>query len=202
MCVGGGGGYRISSNAVWIFYSMSAISNMGLPFDFKISIGREDNISALYNLFVFRSVPFFLIGIAMRIYEQKIKNCKLFSKRNLMICMMVGGLLSIAERLILGDIQIFIGISLMVLAIFSYCIKYPDGINEQIEKIGKNLSMYVYVIHVSVMEAVNGLGKMTGIYSLAAFQWVRPVIVIIISLLCAALVYEFKAKITKKSVAI
>lgn len=181
---------------------MSAISNLGLPFDFKISIGREDNISALYNLFVFRSGPFFLIGIAMRIYEQKIKNSKLLSKRNLMICMMVGGLLSILERLILGDIQIFIGTGLMVLAIFSYCIKYPDGINEQVEKIGKNLSMYVYIIHVSVMEAVNWLGKMTGIYDLAVFQWVRPIIVIMISLLCAAFLYEFKVKKLKKSVVI
>ena len=167
---------------------------MGFPFDFKISIGREDNISALYNLFVFRSLPFFLIGITMRIYEQKIKDNELLSKRNLMICIMVGGLLSISERLILGDIQIFIGTNLMVLAIFSYCIKYPDGINNQVEKIGNNLSMYVYVIHVSIMEAVNWLEKMIGINDFAVFQWVRPIIVIIISLSFAALVYEFKAK--------
>lgn len=185
-----------------IFYSMSAVSNMGLPLDFKISVGREDNISALYNLFLFRSVPFFLIGIAMRIYEQKFKNCELLSKRNIMIIMMIGGLLSIVERLILGDIQIFIGTSLMVVAIFSYCIKYPDGINKQVERIGKNLSMYVYIIHVSVMEVVNWLGKVMGIYNLTAFQWVRPIIVIMISLLCAVFVYEFKIKMTKKSMAI
>ena len=38
----------------------------------KFSIGREDNISAIYNLFVFRSIPFFLLGIVMGIYEKEI----------------------------------------------------------------------------------------------------------------------------------
>lgn len=200
-----GGGKTVIISAVVLFgafYSMSAISNTDLPFHFMISIGREDNISALYNLFLFRSEPFFLIGIAIRIYEQKIKNSELLSKRNLMICMIVGVLLSILERLILGDVQIFIGTSLMVLTIFSYCIKYPDGINGQVEKIGKNLSMYVYIIHVSVMEVVNWLGKVIGICDFAVFQWIRPVIVITVSLLCATLLYEFRTKKQKKPVVI
>lgn len=177
---------------------MSAVSNAGLPVDFKFSIGRADNVSALYNLFVFRSMPFFLLGIAMRLYEQRIKNVELFSKRNLVICMLVGAILSVLERLLLGDIQIFIGTFLLVFAVFAYCIKYPDGINGLFEKVGTSLSMYVYVIHVSVMESVNWLGKLIGIYETSVFQWMRPVIVIAISLLCAALVYRFSVRANKK----
>jgi peptidoglycan/LPS O-acetylase OafA/YrhL len=117
--LGGGKQLAIVASVLFVlFYGMSVMSNLALPVQFKFSIGREDNISAIYNLFILRSMPFFLLGIVLRIYDEEIRKSNLLSKKNILMCILAGGLLSIVERFVFGDIQIFVGTTLMVVAIF------------------------------------------------------------------------------------
>jgi hypothetical protein len=198
--LGGGKQLAIVASVLFVlFYGMSVMSNLALPVQFKFSIGREDNISAIYNLFILRSMPFFLLGIVLRIYDEEIRKSNLLSKKNILMCILAGGLLSIVERFVFGDIQIFVGTTLMVVAIFSYCIKYPSGLNSRIEEIGNKLSLYVYITHVTVMEGLNFILTIACINTNPIIQWLRPVVVVIISLLCSNVFYEIRRGIKNKT---
>lgn len=191
---------KISLCALFLFiafYLMNIISNSKLPFDFLISIGRDDNLSAIYNLFIFRSLPFFLTGVSLKFYERQISAARILSKRRLVFIMFIGAILSCLERSLWGDMQIYIGTYLIVLAAFIFCIKYPNGINKKIEWIGKELSMIVYIIHISVMEVVIWIGTSFSLNNIPLYHWSRPIVVIGISLLCASVFFSLNCHLRK-----
>ena len=193
-------GKKISLCALFLFiafYLMNIISNSELPFDFLVPIGQDGSLSAIYNLFIFRSLPFFLTGVSIKFYERQIRAIRILSKRMLVSTIFVGAILSCLERFLWGDMQIYIGTHLIVLATFIFCIKYPDGINKKIEWIGKELSMTIYIIHISVMEIVNWVGASFGLNNIPLYYWLRPIITIVISLLCASIFFSFNCHLRK-----
>lgn len=132
---------------------------------------------ALYNIFIFRALPFFLLGIYLRENKESIISHALKLKKVQLKCAIsLGFALSLLERVLLVESQFYVGTYIAVTVLFIYCMIYPKGYNRTIQYIGKNLSMYIYILHVAIIKVCDLLPG--GI----AWKAVKPIAVIVISM--------------------
>ena len=68
------------------------------------------------------------------------------------MCNTVWLFLSLLERIIFVESQFYMGTYIAVIALFCFCMTYPNGYNKTIQYIGKELSMYIYILHIAVMK--------------------------------------------------
>ena len=107
----------------------------------------------IYNIFAFRALPFFLLGIVLREKEKQIiEKAEHLQKSTIIVIALTGFFISLIERILLVESQFYVGTYIAVLAIFILCMTYPQGYNIRIQYIGKEFSLYVYVIHIAVMK--------------------------------------------------
>lgn len=138
----------------------------------------------IYNIFIFRALPFFLLGSVLKINQEKILNKKLFSISYILI-MILGEVIALIERIIFTESQFYLGSFLTCITVFMYCLQYKNSRNHFIEFIGRELTMYIYVSHVAIIKLMDVFffnNKNNKIY-----LWIKPLFVIIISILISYL---------------
>lgn len=162
----------------------------------KIGIKVMVSNIVVYNIFIFRALPFYLLGIWLRENDERLVEliCKT-NRKKIYSFIIIGFMISIVERVIFVESQFYVGTYIAIILIFLICMAYPQGYNTKIQYIGKELSMYVYIIHISIMEIFEINYPKEGQNMLIGF--IEPVIVIVLSLLCAQGICMLKKRIDK-----
>ncbi len=132
------------------------------------------------SFFVFRALPFFLLGFLFYEYRGKVQ------KINMPLPTLVAGIIgflgiAIIEGFIFPVAQFYAGNIAALFLIMVLCIKYPDIRIQPFWYIGAHLSTMVYIYHVAVYHFLN---KIYAKMELSGNIWIsiRPILVIFISL--------------------
>ena len=99
-------------------------------------------------MFIFRALPFFLMGIIIKMKEKEILLLEI-EKKYFIFIFLFGSVLSLIERYFFVESQFYIGTYIVVIAMAIMSVRY-EIYNNIINFIGKNLSIYIYILHIAV----------------------------------------------------
>lgn len=162
---------------------------MGIPNRIDICVQDKIVSSYAYNLYVFRALPFFIAGSMMR--EKWHDLMVSLSERILIYGACAGVACAVFERLLFSESQFYLGTYLFVFCVFCFCMKTNwdsrGKIGEIFTFIGKELSFYVYVLHIWCFEIS---GMLVSFFIDAEIAWSRITAVVLtvimtLSLSCA-----------------
>lgn len=75
-----------------------------------------------------------------------------------LLCMS-GFFLAVVERFTFIESQFYIGTYVVVFSLFTACIRHPDVKIAYLNYIGRNLSLYVYILHIAVGKCLDLLAE-------------------------------------------
>lgn len=135
---------------------------------------------SIFRSVLFYGLPFVLLGFCLN--DKKAWIEEKLSTTFLVGVALAGTLLVVAERLIFGNLQIFNGSIIFVLAIFMLAVRYPDFKGPKFfVKLGGMYSTDVYIYHWLVMELVIKACEVLNI-SFPWFDWVEPLVVLALTI--------------------
>lgn len=139
-------------------------------------------------------LPFILMGYGIRKSKTTDWYCKLAIK-NPIICIslyIVGYIISVGEyALTHTSIDIYLGTILSTWALFTFCVSSPLKIkNDLFIFIGEKLSLYVYIIHLFIIDIFSSLSN--NLF----YKWALPFIAIGMSILISFVYYQIKLLLT------
>ncbi|MDU6983201.1 MAG: acyltransferase [Terrisporobacter othiniensis] len=127
--------------------------------------GRSTNHVFLIRNFLFVGLPYFCIGVYMNMKEDKIKSSSINNKK-IIILFIISCITCIVERMVLTDLganaprEQYISTTIMSIIIFIFVIKnktFMEG--TLLQKIGKEYSTWIYILHPLVILGMNYLLK-------------------------------------------
>lgn len=155
-----------------------------------------------WNMCIFRSVwfygfPFMVIGYSLKRKQDSILN--VINTPALICVAIVGLILTLVERFLIGNLQIFNGSLLMVIAAFLLAIKYPGTSKENIfARLGEKNSTYIYIYHWIIKEIVIKIQKKI-ILSQYYFIWIAPLVVLFLSMGISMVIVFVKERVRNTS---
>lgn len=135
-------------------------------------------------VFVFRALPFFLLGIWLRRHEDAVRRC-VFPNWVFAAIALAGGIMSVIEWGLFGVSQFYIGSYLTVASLFIWAIRNPGGGWGPVTHIGRNLSLLVYVLHIAVWNFLMLALRSLHVNQTFLVRWTSPLLVVALSLLVA-----------------
>ena len=154
-----------------------------------------------YDIRMFRNalmygMPFILAGYEIRRSQQRrwYKRIAVTNIRTCALLFLAGYALSIGEYLLTRtSIDIYIGTTLSAWAVFTFCASSETRVKNKIMiYIGEKLSLYVYILHLFVIDILGDLGDSI------AYRWCMPLAAVAITLLLSALYRQIKTAISHK----
>ncbi len=130
-----------------------------------IKIPGTDTVFSIFNFFFFRALGFFMLGMYCKSGIVQIRTFKINSKI-LMLLAIFGCCLSACEGYILGEAQFYIGSYITLSALVVWAIQNPHKGNGVIGYIGRELSLYIYVLHIAVGNMTNLIFNKTSLQKL------------------------------------
>lgn len=152
--------------------------------------GTENRIY-FYNLFVFRALPAILFGVLMNKHRRKIEKIPV-SNAVLVSLVPLGGGIAILERFAIGETQFFLGSYLMVASLFVLAIKVPDWKIKGLEYLGRELSMYIYILHIAVGRSMDMVARLFSAQKMIGYLYGRPFLILAVSVLISVLILKGK----------
>lgn len=155
--------------------------------------------AGFYRNFLFEGLPFFLFGKYMR--ESILP--KLYENRSKLagggICLLLGCLLSVMERYLIGrDFSLHISSVIILTALL---ILAMSGSLERVPKLitllGRDYSMVVYVIHPAIYLTMDSLCEVWS--DNIVYLWLRPIITVILSIIVTKLFLNIKGRIAERN---
>lgn len=144
----------------------------------------------LFNLFIFRALPFFLGGVLLRYYESYIKVWRWLSMKAIFLLCMSGFFLAVVERFTFIESQFYIGTYVVVFTLFTACIRHPDVKIAYLNYIGRNLSLYVYILHIAVGKCLDLLAEKNHLWQYTAFNYSKLFLIIILTLILSYIIHQ------------
>lgn len=158
-----------------------------IPMSFAVN-GMESRIY-IYNSFLFRGLPAFLFGMIMRDHQDKIVNLNISGKALLLLAFL-GCCSSVIERKMLYEAQFYIGSYITWVSLMFWAIRNPNAKHPLLLHIGRDLSMYVYILHIAVGKTVDIIGGKLHFWGHDPYYIVRPFAVLLLSLLVSECVFR------------
>ncbi|MDD3416429.1 MAG: acyltransferase [Lachnospiraceae bacterium] len=142
--------------------------------EFLYAIGIDILAQFVRNAYCF-GLPFFIIGTWIRDSKHRVQEIQTSKCWRMVI---VGLCIAILENQLWGDytLELSFGIILYAVFLFVLAVKYKGRDFFILEYIGRNCSLYIYVIHVIVGTMVFRLGEVQESY-----WWIATLLTIIIS---------------------
>lgn len=138
----------------------------------------------IYRNWLIEGLAFFMLGRWIKENKDKVK----LSNTALIIIVVVSSLLCLIERKFLGrDFGVNIFTLPQVFALFLYAAKNPVRHAGFVQKIGRDCSMLVYVLHIFVWQAIGYIYVAIGVNEYTLALYLLPVFVVIVSILMALL---------------
>lgn len=144
-----------------------------------------------YNSFLFRALPAFLSGMILRDRLDRIAALKI-SNAVLYALALFGCGLSLVERKVFFETQFYLGSYLTWICLMLWALRNPDSGNRILVHVGRDLSMYVYILHIAVGKTVDFLGGKLHFQGHTPYYLVRPFAVLILSLAVSECVFRAK----------
>lgn len=135
-------------------------------------------------LFVFRALPFFLLGIWIRRNEAVIRKLELSAWTYAAVAF-AGAVAAAVEYRLFGNSQFYLGNYLTAIALFAWAIRHPEGGWKPMVFIGRRLSLLVYVLHVAVWQYLSILLRGLHVDQWPLVRWTLPCIIVALSLFIA-----------------
>lgn len=180
--------------ALLITYSCLQEFSKVLGIQSSIPIPRSENRIYLFNIFIFRALPFFLFGMLLNRYREKIAKIPL-SKRETTTIAIIGCCLAVVERFNFGEAQFYVGTYLALAVMFIAAVKNPDMNNRLLRHIGAELSLYVYIFHIAVGRCIDVFFGALGWKKNVIYVSGRAIIILLVSLLMAEAIYRGKRRL-------
>ena len=148
--------------------------------------------------FIFRALPFFLLGIWIRRNEAAIRKLELPAWTYAAVAF-AGAVVAAVEYKLFGNSQFYLGNYLTAIALFAWAIHHPAGGWKPMVFIGRRLSLLVYVLHIAVWQFLTILLRRFHADSLLIVRWMLPVMVVALSLLVALVLNWAWRNVVEKS---
>ena len=162
----------------------------------SVWIPGTENRVYFYNLFLFRALPAVLFGVLMNQYRDRIERLPV-KKAVLAALAVLGGFLAVWERFAIGESQFFLGSYVTVAALFTLALKMPDWQPTGLGYMGRELSMYIYILHIAVGRVMDMAARILGVRETAGYLYGKPFMVLAASILLAICLAEGKKAIKK-----
>lgn len=125
------------------------------------------------HIFLFRAIPFFLIGLYTRLFEP-LKNVN--TKILLIVALLGVGLSLIEHHYQVQDSQAYIGSIICSFLMLLYGLRSKHEYPKKTVTWGEKLSLYVYIYHIAVIPVAS---------KISPTEWLTPIIVVIASFIMA-----------------
>ena len=147
-----------------------------------------------YRNFLIEGFPLFMLGHWIHKNKDRIK----LSNSALIAVIAISTLLCIAERFIMvRDFGVNICTFTQVTAIFLYGINNPEKHEGAVQRLGKNCSMLVYILHPFVWHMMEYIYSAAGIAENTAALYIMPVLVAAVSIGLAVICNSVSAQVKK-----
>jgi hypothetical protein len=148
------------------------------------------------HLFLFRALPFFLLGMVFREQETNIAQMQI-SRKSLFLVVIAGEILSAIEGTEFVVSQYYIGTYLVCIAMFVYAISYPADSIKCLEYLGKNLSLYVYILHIAVGKTLDLIATKYHLWNNQMLKYSRAFLVLGATIVISMIVFVIVKKVEK-----
>lgn len=155
--------------------------------------GISDPVYYLRN-FLFVGIPFFLLGGIVHRLRDRLLRLPAFVWL-LIAC--VGITAAVVERFWVGCCDLYIGTGIAVVALFVFAQKPELSVGNVLASLGEKFALDIYVFHSVIITILNGAASVAGVLNWGVFPWLRPAIVLIMSIGVAYLRYSVKKKLLK-----
>ena len=150
----------------------------------------------VYNSFLFRAFPLFLFGVIMREKLSLVLQIPI-NTRWLLILAVVGMLCAGIESRIFAVSQFYIGSYITAFSLMVLALKKPDFGGRFLFHVGRDLSMWVYILHVAVGKVMDMVGKYCRLWGTDFWNIARPICVLVGTFLLAETVFWIKSRAAK-----
>lgn len=147
-----------------------------------------------FVLFIFRGLPFFLLGIWLRTQEDSLHMLQMPSFANTVL-VIGGAILAILEAKWTVGSQFYIGNYLMISGMFLWAVRNPSSGYHPLVFVGRNLSMPVYIVHITAARWIGGVLLLAGIEDNPAVHWAMPIFVLCLSLALATIFHVARTRL-------
>ena len=145
-----------------------------------------------YRNWLVEAFPFFMLGHWIHEHQDRIT----LSNKVLLLGIFCFTLLCLAERYLLGrDFGVNICTIPQVFAMFVYGVKNPQRHAGTLQRLGRDCSMLVYILHPAVWHSIDNLYAHFGWSGSLPALYVRPLVVLCLSILFAMLFNLMKSKV-------
>ena len=149
----------------------------------------------IYRNWLVEAFPFFMLGHWIHENQERIN----ISNKTLITIIIVTTLLCWVERWIMGrDFGVNVVTIPQVFALFLYGVKNPTQHEGIIQRLGRDCSMMVYIFHPAVWHSLDGVYIMEGLSNNMPALYLKPILVLGISILIALLFNAIKPTFDKK----
>lgn len=181
--------------ALLIAYSCLQEFGGALGIQRSLPIPGTDKRVYLFNLFLFRGMPFLLAEILLYRHQNAVRRIPL-GKVAAIGLGVVGGCIAIVERMYFEESQFYVGTYLTLAAMMTYAIRHPEGGSRLLVHIGRDLSLYVYILHIAVGRVLDITAGKLGLRESGVYLYGRAVLVLLLSLLVAECIYQGKRRLS------
>lgn len=191
----GGKVYLTASLLLLCVYTLLAEFHDVIGISNHLTVGNG-NVLTLSNIFVLRSMPFFLWGIWLKMSGwEKLRRPSLWG---LLGMAAAGFVLTAFESRWAGNTLMYVGTHITVFALSGMALWYPEKRLPLLEYIGDKLSMYVYLYHVAVGRIWDVIAAKGGFRRTETYLLLRPALIIGGTLLTAQMIVWLKKRNMKK----
>ena len=152
----------------------------------------------IYRNWLIVAFPYFMLGHWIHEHQENIT----LSNKTLLTIIVVTTLLCWVERWLMGrDFGVNIVTIPQVFAIFVYGVKNPTKHEGVMQRLGRDCSMLVYILHPAVWHSFEGIYKLAGISDNMIALYLMPLFVLFFSILFSLLFNAIKNTIKESRVA-
>ena len=195
----------VGTLALCLLIGFSCLSEFKSFLHIQTSLSLENQRLYYHNVFVFRALPFFLLGVCARkeCSRSNAKFVRLISKVSPIVYITIafaGMLLSIIERNAIGfESQFYTGTYITAAALCCCCIAYPNASVYVLNHIGLDLSLNVYILHIACGAGVSLAAKYMRLWGNKNYSLLRPFLILATTLIVSELIF-IKNKKSKKEI--
>lgn len=162
---------------------------LGIHSSFSI-LDSEDRIF-LSNTFLFRALPFVLLGMGLRQYEDILRDLlKNIKPWVYILFIVIGTATAIIERFLFKESQFYAGSYIVLISLCLLSIAQPGRGVSWMEHIGRDLSMYAYVLHIAVGKVYDLIVGKFHFWGYTFYDYTRALIILVFTLLVAEMLHR------------
>ena len=136
----------------------------------------------VYKNWLIEGMGFFSLGFVLHQHQEKLK----ISNKVLLVVIILTTILSLIERYYLGrNFGVNISSIPQVLALMIYAVNNPSRHEGAIQRMGRDCSLMIYVLHPAIGISMNWIYQHIGIWDNMPARYLEPLLVVVLSILSA-----------------